>query len=131
MTNTSNKIFRKENLGQTIRKYRMIHGLSMEELAKLLNLSPAFVGLIERGSRGVNLKNLVRLSEIFDIDINLLLYDISQEDLLEDSETPEKIKLRSLNALCSNLDEEELDFISDYIKSFKKFKYKDSNSNSN
>jgi len=119
MANTKSKIFIRENLGATIKKYRLMHGISVEDLAKMLNLSVAFVGLIERGFRGVNLKNLVRISEIFDMDINDLLYDTDSTPIVE---SPEMKKIRALTALATDLSEKELDFAIESIKCLKKMR---------
>ena len=131
MNKFKDKTFVKENLGKTVKKYRLMYDLSIEELAKLLGLSSAFVGLIERGERGINLKNLVRLSEIFDIDINLLIYDnglgLKERKLLgfsEPKETEEERKLRSLSALLTGLNAKELEFIIENVKSLKKMQDK-------
>jgi len=132
MNKFKDKAFIKENLGKTVKKYRLMYDLSIEELAKLLGLSSAFVGLIERGERGVSLKNLVRLSEIFDIDINQLIYDSSLEHkdrkllgFSEPKETEEERKLRSLSALLTGLNAKELEYIIENVKSLKRMQGKE------
>ena len=134
-----NKPFKKENLGRTIKKFRVLHDLTVDDLARLLDLSTAFVGLIERGHRGVNLKNLVKLSEIFNVDINELLYGDDEDEDYDDrrrgvpgfsepkkalSEEERDKKLKTLNSLCTGLDENEIEFLIENIKSLKKLKYK-------
>ena len=123
------KVFHHERLGRVIKKYRLKYDLSVDELASLMGLSSVFVGLMERGARGVNLKNLVRLSEIFDVDINMLLYDEYFEKsnspaFSEQKETKEERKLRTLKAICSDLTGEELDYITENVKNLKKMKGK-------
>ena len=133
------KTFKKENLGRTVKKYRLLHDLSVEDLAKLLDLSTAFVGLIERGHRGVNLKNLVKLSEIFNVDINELLYDedsgypFSKKSGLTGFAEPgislqedKERKMKTLKALCTGLGGDEIEFLIENIKSLKKLKYRES-----
>jgi transcriptional regulator with XRE-family HTH domain len=121
------KEFNHERLGSVMKKYRLHYGLSIDELAELMGLSSVFVGLMEKGARGVNLKNVVRLSEIFDVDVNLLLYDEyfekdKTQDFSKTEETLEEMKLRTLKAICSNLGIEELDYITANVKNLMKMK---------
>ena len=68
------RIINKEQLritiGNNIRLERLARKISIEELAEQLNLTPGFVGLIERGTRGTSAYTLARLSEIFNIPID-------------------------------------------------------------
>ncbi|MCL2610680.1 MAG: helix-turn-helix domain-containing protein [Defluviitaleaceae bacterium] len=110
------KVFKKEILGNTMKKYRLAYDLSVEELARLLGVSSAFVGLIERGERGLSLKNLVRLTEIFDVDINELIYDTGENLTVA---TPQERPLRSLSALLTGLNEKEMQHIIVLVQSLK------------
>jgi len=116
------KVFNKEILGKTIKKYRIAYNLSVNELAGLLGLSAAFVGLIERGEKGVSLKNLVRLTEIFDVDINKLVYDTDES--LTSKLSPVERQLRSLSAILTGLGVRELEYIMANVELLKKFKGK-------
>ncbi|MCL2610648.1 MAG: helix-turn-helix domain-containing protein [Defluviitaleaceae bacterium] len=117
------RVFNKENLGKTIKKYRLAYDLSVNELAELLGLSATFVGLIERGERGVSLKNMVCLTKIFDVDINELVYDTGES--LAVKLTLEERKLKSLYALLTGLNERELRYIMANVENLKILKNKD------
>jgi len=52
-------------IGGNIRSMRQKHSLTIEELAKELKISTAYLGLIERGERNVTLRKLCMLSNIF------------------------------------------------------------------
>ena len=52
-------------VARNIRKQRKIHGLTIAEMASLLDLTPGAFGLIERGDRGLTIHNLFKLSNIF------------------------------------------------------------------
>lgn len=52
-------------IGNNIRVMRQRHSLTIEELAKELKISTAYLGLIERGERNVTLRKLCMLSNIF------------------------------------------------------------------
>ena len=109
-------------IGRNIRRLRDNHGLSTEELAGMLDLSVAFIGLIERGQRGLKLDNLIKLTEIFSIDINDLIqpnYD-SGSTVSEGKENLKEKRRKTLNSLVYDLDEKELEFVISCIKSLKK-----------
>jgi len=121
MKRRSNRVI----IGKNIRKYREEHSLSIDELAEMLNLSPAFIGLVERGKRGSKLENLIKLSEIFDIDLNNIIYspDRSTLEIAENIEDDdEEQKRKTLMALMYDLDEKELTFIILAIKNLKKLR---------
>ena len=50
-------------IGQKIRKIRKAHGLSQEELAEKVNLTPAFIGHLE----APNIPKALSLDALFDI----------------------------------------------------------------
>ena len=62
-------------LGQKIRSERQKHNLSQDKLAELCNISTAFLGHIERGSRKMSLETLVTLANALNISIDYLLLD--------------------------------------------------------
>ena len=76
MLNISKSEFR-TLMGQKVRKQRMEHGLSVDELAALLGLSAGFIGLIERGERGLTVYNLLKLSHILNVSVEAFMSEIS------------------------------------------------------
>ena len=57
------------------------HGLTQEELAELVDVTPAYIGHIERNQRSFSLQTLVRLVTELDIDMNYLFSeDIPTEE---------------------------------------------------
>ena len=54
-------------IGENIKRERTARNLSVEELAGLMGITPAYVGLIERGERGTTVHNISKLSEIFSL----------------------------------------------------------------
>lgn len=109
-------------IGRNIRRFREEHELSIDELAEMLRLSSAFIGLIERGKRGAKLDNLLKLAKIFDVDINDLLrqVDVTTYAVAESKDASQDKKRKTLIALTYDLDEKELDFIISSVKSLKK-----------
>ena len=60
-------------LGRRIRHYRKHRGLTQERLAELAEISPSFMGHIERGSRKASLETIVRLCHVLQVTPNDLL----------------------------------------------------------
>ena len=61
-----------DRIGNIIREARLNHGLTQEELAELVDVTPAYIGHIERNQRSFSLQTLVRLVTELDIDMNYL-----------------------------------------------------------
>lgn len=55
--------------GKNLKKFRLEKNVSQEELALRCNLNRNFIGLIERGQRGISLKNIETISKILNIEI--------------------------------------------------------------
>jgi len=55
--------------GRRVRKLRVQHGLSQEELAHLSELDRSYVGGIERGERNVGLDNIHRVANALGVQV--------------------------------------------------------------
>jgi len=107
--------------------------MSIEELSEILQLSTAFIGLIERGHRGAKLYNLLRIADIFGITVNDLVYS-KNPDVLEVREgnenSEESIKQQKKDAISSlvyDFNAEELQFLISTIKAMRALKRSGSN----
>jgi len=58
------------SFGNAVRKRRLELKLSQEELAEIAGLHRTYVADIERGTRNVSLKNLVKLIHALDISLS-------------------------------------------------------------
>ena len=56
--------FNQKELGKRIRDERLKNKLTIERLCELLDVSPSFIGLVERGTSGISLEKLCRLRSI-------------------------------------------------------------------
>ena len=65
-------------IGKVVRKERLKHGWTQEELAEKVEAHPSFIGQIERGLKAASLDTLKRLSATF---------GIQPADLLKDAES--------------------------------------------
>src|SRR5579871_4989255 len=103
---TPKKLF----VGPRFRRIRRQLGLSQTQLAAGLGLSPSYINLIERNQRPVTAQILLRLAEVYDLDLRELaaadesrffaeLNEIFSDPLFRQIELP-KQELRDLAELC-------------------------------
>jgi len=59
-------------IGKNIRKYRLLKGLTQEELSELICANYKFVGHIERVERVPSLKKLIIIAKALDINLKNL-----------------------------------------------------------
>jgi transcriptional regulator with XRE-family HTH domain len=62
-----------EFIGPRIRKLREANQLSREKLADVLGLSDSYIGLIERGTRGITINNLIKIGDYFDVPVEYFI----------------------------------------------------------
>ncbi len=60
-------------IGHRVREERQSRGLSIERLAELADLTPSFLGSIERGERKLSVLSLDKLSKALQIQPNELM----------------------------------------------------------
>jgi len=108
-------------IGANIRRERKLRGISIDELGSMLELSPSFVGLIERGYRGATSVTLLKLSDMFEIPIDAFFYH--QGDYCQKWAEGKKsavmstdIKRQKLAFLTSDFSDIELDYIISSVK---------------
>jgi len=102
-------------VGENIRRERVSRDITIEELSEILKITPGFIGLIERGQRGIAPATLFKLSEIFGISIDVFF--CSHEDsALKFAEKNESLNTigaqkKKVDSLLSAFKEDELDFV--------------------
>ena len=109
----------RKRMGLNIRRERVAINMSIDELAGLLNITPGFLGLIERGERGITSPHLYKLADIFDISVDSLFAD-EQQDYQEMSRID--ILQKKTAGLIADLSEQHLDFIIESIRRVHEFK---------
>jgi transcriptional regulator with XRE-family HTH domain len=108
--------FRK-SIGENIRIERLQRNMSIDELAELLDLTPGFVGLIERGRRGATAYNIHRISEIFNLSVDKLYAPSSISLKVKISEDATlTAKRRRLMSLAYDLTDKEQEFLINTVK---------------
>src|ERR1051325_5611759 len=97
-------------VGPRFRRIRQQLGLSQTQMADGLGISPSYINLIERNQRPVSAQILLRMAEVYDLDLRDLaagdddrafaeLNEIASDPLFRHIELP-KQELRDLAELC-------------------------------
>jgi transcriptional regulator with XRE-family HTH domain len=74
------------DIGGRVRELRLTYGLTVEQLAEILEISPGFLGLIERGRRGLAIPRIIKLSVVFRVTIDYLLVGRGEEPPCRDED---------------------------------------------
>lgn len=106
-------------IGRNIRNKRLEQHMSVDELSSMLDITPGYLGLIERGRRGVTAYNFHRLSVIFEIGINEFFF--VPIGIVPTNEKPdERQQLRKkIQSFTKYMTISQLEFIADMIKGLK------------
>lgn len=115
-------------LGEYIRSQRVKKGIGLREMAKMLNISNAYLSNLETGKHSMaNPLLLKKIAEILNID-HLKLYKIigytnhDLEDILAKKEEKKAIsdeKIDSIMNALEKFDEDEFELIEKYIQLLK------------
>ncbi len=107
-----------KEIGKRIRNEREKLELTREKFAELLDLSPNFVGQIERGEKKMSLETFVNISDCLRVSLDFLTKGVADGQV-------HKSKLQKLIDRCS---QEEIWLITDMLNSmiphFKRIKEK-------
>lgn len=95
-------------LGATIRKHRILHGFSQEELAEAVGISPTHLKHIESEHRKPSIEVLFQLVKILHISLDKLLLSTQE---------PSSDELTEVSSLLSSCADRELRIVRDLIRS--------------
>lgn len=56
-----------QKFGKRLKALRLDHSLTQLELAEILDMSPNFIGMIERGERNTTVKNVFRIARALNV----------------------------------------------------------------
>lgn len=70
-------------IGPVIRDIRKDKGLLIEEVASKTGISVSTLGQVEQGGRNLSMKNLYKLMDLYETDVNTLLAIENTPDSLE------------------------------------------------
>jgi len=101
-----------QEIGLRLKSLRTSHKLTIERLAELVGTSTSFIGLVEKGSSGISIDNLHKLSKIFTVTTDYILTGSMDKP-------DHQSKFAKLNSALFDYSEDELNFIvelSEFIK---------------
>ena len=64
-----------QKFGKKLKFLRIDKGLTQLELAEILNMSPNFIGMIERGERNTTVENVFKISRALKVKPSSLFVD--------------------------------------------------------
>ena len=104
-------------IGKRIRELRKFYNMTRKTLAEKLGITISYLGLIERGQRGTSVK---RYKEI------CILFHVSLDYLLAGNEDPQaQSKFNPMNVCKSNLNKNEIRYLTDLVKALSLSKHTD------
>lgn len=89
-------------LGQRIRNYRTLQGLSQEKLAELAGCHPSYVGQIERGEKNATIESIEKIAVALNVSLSKLFEKLGTTA----NETP-NIPLACYELLLAKTSEEQ------------------------
>ena len=68
------------NAGDRLRQKRLLLGLTQDDVAEKIELSPKFYADIERGSCGMSIETLISLGKVLDMSLDYIIYGKTYSD---------------------------------------------------
>ena len=62
-----------KSIGKTIRRLRLEHGFTQEELSEQCGISTSYLGYVERGARSLSLVTAVKISGCLHVSLDTLI----------------------------------------------------------
>ena len=98
-------------IGKNIRKYRKLKGLTLEQLAEVLETETNYLGQCERGERRFSLDKIVDVIEYFEITANEII------SLTKTKQNKESNRyLYEINSLLENCTDNQLAVVLNMLK---------------
>ncbi len=102
-----------ESLGEHIRRARLEKGLSQENLAELLDITPTHIKHIESGHRKPSVEVLLKLASQLNMSVDNLVFQ---------TENPENQMIRQIENLLPRCSKRDLNIVLDILNSMLKNK---------
>lgn len=109
-------------VGERIKFYRTVRGLTQKELEKELGVAPRYISNIEQGNRGPSLDMQVKICQYFGISMAEL---IPMEILAE--LTPRDKMIGEIVSVCRTLGSNQIGVVKTMVCAFKNSTYSSSN----
>ena len=103
-------------IGENIRMSRKRKKLTASDLGKFLNISTAYVGLIERGERCPSLETFLQICNFFGKSAEEMLTCSSKLEI--DTSNPNHEYAEMITSMLDSFDDDQLTHVNEMIKSF-------------
>ena len=100
-------------LGDRIRQKRKQLNISQEQLSELCGLSPAYIGLIERGVKKPSVSTLIKIANALKVNADYLIGDSIKYDSSE--------MIEKATRMLSDMDNDEIQYTCELISNTRKF----------
>lgn len=87
-----------KTIGQRIRNYRTVRGLSQERLAEISGCHPTYIGQVERGEKNATLESIEKIATALGVSLSRLFENLGAADSEESNIIPELYELISSKA---------------------------------
>lgn len=101
------------NFGLTLKEIRQSRGLTQEQLAKAIDVTPSAITMYESGARNPSVKVLIKLSHFFNVSIDKLINVLPIDNDINESVFG--ISLKDFNNLSSS-DKQSIKNFINFIK---------------
>ena len=102
------------DIASRLKKKRKGSKLTIERLSELIEVSPSFISLIERGETGISVENLYKLSQVFNCSIDYLVTGNESTDIPDTYS-----RFSALNATIYDYTDSEIALLTDVAKFLK------------
>ena len=65
-----------QKFGKRLKALRLDHNLTQLELAEILDMSPNFIGMIERGERNTTVENVFKIARALNVNPSTLFEEL-------------------------------------------------------
>ncbi|MCL2604731.1 MAG: helix-turn-helix domain-containing protein [Defluviitaleaceae bacterium] len=110
----SNKAMLRKDMGKRVRTLRRVFGITIDELSEQVGITPSYLGLIERGARGITVERLIDFSAFFKCTADFLL--TGREESVSDVRFGNSPLANSIDLL---LNENEKQKLHEFIKAIR------------
>lgn len=95
-------------IGKNIRKVRKSMNMTQEKLSELIDLSSVFISQIENGVGKPSLETIFKLSELFNVPMDILVKSTTKKKLTSD--------LTEINSLLQNRTKSEIYLVTSIVR---------------
>ncbi len=99
------------DIAARLKALRTANKITIERLSEIIGVSTSFVGLVERGSCGISIDNLYKLSQVFGVSVD---YILTGTDTVTSTN-----RFDTLNAALFDYTDDEIQFLLDLAKFMK------------